>query len=139
MVYVLRRLLATIPVMTVVAVVVFMLIHLSPGDPAALIAGDLASGEDIEKLRVALGLDQPLWRQFAIWLGKLASGDLGISIFTHVPVTSLLAQRLEPTVSIALVTMAITMVVSVPLGTLAAYRAGSWVDRLVMLFSVLSF
>ena len=139
MVYVLRRLLATIPVMTVVAVVVFMLIHLSPGDPAALIAGDLASGEDIAKLRVALGLDQPLWRQFVIWLGKLASGDLGTSIFTHVPVTSLLAQRLEPTVSIALVTMAITMVVSVPLGTLAAYRAGSWVDRIVMLFSVLSF
>ena len=139
MVYVLRRLLATIPVMTVVAVVVFMLIHLSPGDPAALIAGDLASGEDIAKLRVALGLDQPLWRQFVIWLGKLASGDLGTSIFTHVPVTSLLVQRLEPTVSIALVTMAITMVVSVPLGTLAAYRAGSWVDRIVMLFSVLSF
>ena len=71
--YVLRRLLATIPVMTVVAVVVFMLIHLSPGDPAALIAGDLATGEDIEKLRVALGLDQPLWRQFTLWLGRRAT------------------------------------------------------------------
>jgi peptide/nickel transport system permease protein len=139
MVYVIRRLLATVPVMAVVAVVVFMLIHLSPGDPAALIAGDLATGEDIAKLRIALGLDQPLWRQFSIWLGKLASGDLGISIFTQVPVTSLLAQRLEPTISIAVLTMAITMVLSVPLGTLAAYRAGSWIDRLVMLFSVLSF
>lgn len=125
--------------MIVVAVVVFMLIHLSPGDPAALIAGDLATGEDIAKLRVALGLDQPLWRQFVLWLGRLAQGDLGTSIFTNVPVTGLLAQRLEPTLAIAVVTMAITMLVSVPLGTLAAYRAGSWVDRLVMLFSVLAF
>ena len=137
--FVVRRLLATIPVMIVVAVVVFMLIHLSPGDPAALIAGDLATGEDIAKLRVALGLDQPLWRQFVLWLGRLAQGDLGTSIFTNVPVTGLLAQRLEPTLAIAVVTMAITMLVSVPLGTLAAYRAGSWVDRLVMLFSVLAF
>jgi peptide/nickel transport system permease protein len=137
--YLLRRLVATLPVMAVVAVVVFLLIHLSPGDPAALIAGDLASGDDIEKLRVALGLDKPLWQQFMLWLGRLATGDLGISIFTQVPVTHLLAQRLEPTLSIAVLTMALTLVVAVPLGTLAAYRAGSWVDRLVMLFAVLAF
>ena len=90
--YLLRRLFATLPVMAVVAVVVFLLIHLSPGDPAALIAGDLATTEDIEKLRAALGLDQPLWRQFALWLGRVLSGDLGMSIFTQVPVTKLLAQ-----------------------------------------------
>jgi peptide/nickel transport system permease protein len=137
--YILRRFLSTLPVMAVVAVVVFLLIHLSPGDPAALIAGDLASVEDIEKLRAALGLDLPLWQQFAIWLGKLFTGDLGTSIFTQVPVTQLLGQRLEPTVSIAVLTMAITLVVAVPLGTLAAYRAGSWIDRLVMLFAVLAF
>jgi peptide/nickel transport system permease protein len=137
--YILRRLLATLPVMAVVAVVVFLLIHLSPGDPAALIAGDLATGEDIEKLRTALGLDQPLWQQFALWLGRLATGDLGISIFTQVPVTRLLAQRLEPTASIAALTMLLTLLVAVPLGTLAAYRAGSWIDRLVMLFAVLAF
>ncbi|RYF44404.1 MAG: ABC transporter permease, partial [Comamonadaceae bacterium] len=80
--FVLRRLLATLPVMGVVAVVVFMLIHLSPGDPAALIAGDLASGDDIAKLREALGLDKPLWQQFALWIGRLLTGDLGVSIFT---------------------------------------------------------
>lgn len=137
--YFLRRLAATFPVMAVVAVVVFLLIHLSPGDPAALIAGDLATGEDIAKLRVALGLDQPLWRQFALWLGRLATGDLGTSIFTQVPVSQLLGQRLEPTLSIAVLTMLLTLVVAVPLGTLAAYRAGSWIDRLVMLFAVLSF
>ena len=137
--YFLRRLLATLPVMAVVAVVVFMLIHLSPGDPAALIAGDLATEEDILKLRETLGLNQPLWQQFLGWLGRLATGDLGTSIFTNVPVSELLAQRLEPTLSIAALTMALTLVLAVPLGTVAAYRAGSWVDRSVMLFAVLSF
>ncbi len=137
--YFLRRLASTLPVMAVVAVVVFLLIHLSPGDPAALIAGDLATADDIAKLRTALGLDRPLAQQFLIWLGKLATGDLGTSIFTQVPVAQLLAQRLEPTLSIAVLTMGITLVVAVPLGTLAAHRAGSWIDRLVMLFAVLAF
>ena len=135
----LRRIAATLPVMAVVALLVFLLIHLSPGDPAALIAGDLASTDDIARLRTALGLDQPLWRQFALWAGRLAHGDLGTSIFTQVPVTELLAQRIEPTLSIALVTMAIAIVVAIPLGTLAAHRAGSWIDRAVMVFSVLAF
>ncbi|GAB7546348.1 ABC transporter permease [Cupriavidus sp. 8B] len=137
--YLLRRLAATLPVMAVVAIVVFLLIHLSPGDPAALIAGDLATVDDIAKLRGALGLDLPLWRQFVLWLGRLATGDLGTSIFTQVPVARLLAQRLEPTASIAALTMLLTLLVAVPLGTLAAYRAGSWIDRLVMLLAVLAF
>jgi len=137
--YFLRRLAATLPVMAVVAIVVFLLIHLSPGDPAALIAGDLATGEDIARLRTALGLDKPLWQQFTLWLGRLATGDLGTSIFTQVPVAELLGQRLEPTVSIAALTMLLTLLAAVPLGTLAAYRAGSWIDRLVMLFAVLAF
>src|SRR5690606_11474744 len=99
----------------------------SPGDPAALISDELATAEEIAELRVALGLDQPLWRQFAIWIGNIAQGDLGTSIFTNVPVTQLLAPRLEPTLSIALLTIALTMLTAVPLGTLAAYRAGSWI------------
>ncbi len=137
--YVLRRLAATLPVMAVVAVVVFLLIHLSPGDPAALIAGDLATTDDIDRLRTALGLDKPLPLQFVGWLGRILSGDLGTSIFTQVPVTQLLAQRLEPTLSIAVVTMTLAVLLSVPLGTIAAHRAGSWIDRAVMLFSVLAF
>jgi len=118
---------------------VVLLIHLSPGDPAALIAGDLATTEDIDKLRAALGLNLPLWQQFGLWIGKIFTGDLGTSIFTQVPVTQLLGQRLEPTVSIAALTMLITLVTAVPLGTLAAYCAGTWIDRLVMLFAVLAF
>src|SRR5450755_4616502 len=127
-----QRILATLPVMAVVALIVFLLIHLSPGDPAALIAGDLATTDDIARLRASLGLELPLWRQFGLWASKLAHGDLGTSIFTQVPVSELLAQRLEPTLSIALLTMALSLVLAIPLGTLAAYRAGSWVDRLVM-------
>jgi peptide/nickel transport system permease protein len=137
--HLLRRLLATLPVMAVVAVIDFLLIHLSPGDPAALIAGDTATVDDIALLRVSLGLNEPLWRQFALWAARLAKGDLGTSIFTQVPVAQLLAQRLEPTASIAVLTMAFALVVSIPLGLLAAYRAGSWIDRLVMLFAVLAF
>src|SRR6187399_1545579 len=134
-----RRIAATLPVMAVVAVIVFLLIHLSPGDPAALIAGDLATTDDIARLRSSLGLDLPLWNQFLIWVGKLARGDLGTSIFTQVPVTQLLAQRLEPTLSIALVTMTLSVLLAIPLGTLAAHKAGRWVDRAVMLFAVLAF
>ncbi len=137
--YLLRRIAATLPVMAVVALIVFLLIHLAPGDPAALIAGDLASADDIAKLRTALGLDEPLWRQFARWATRLLQGDFGTSIFTQMPVTALLAQRIEPTLSIAVLTMSLAVAVAVPLGTLAAYAAGRWIDRLVMLFAVLAF
>ncbi|HYG43947.1 MAG TPA: ABC transporter permease [Bordetella sp.] len=137
--YVIRRVLSVVPVMLVVAIIAFLLIHLSPGDPAALIAGDFATADDIARLRTALGLDEPLWRQFGLWAGRLLQGDLGTSIFTHVPVTHLLAQRVEPTLSIAVLTMSLSILIAIPLGVLAAYRAGSWVDRLVMLFAVLAF
>ncbi|OWT64047.1 ABC transporter permease [Candidimonas nitroreducens] len=137
--YILKRILAVIPVVVVVAVVVFLLIHLSPGDPAALIAGDFATTDDIAKLHEALGLNEPLWRQFMLWALKLLHGDLGTSIFTQTPVTQLLAQRLGPTVSIAVLTTLLSVVVAVPLGVLAAYLAGSWIDRLLMLFAVLAF
>ena len=103
--YLLRRLAATLPVMAVVAVVVFLLIHLSPGDPAALIAGDLATTDDIDRLRTALGLDKPLPQQFVGWLGRILSDDPGTSIFTHLPVTQFLARRLAPPLSIAVLTM----------------------------------
>jgi peptide/nickel transport system permease protein len=137
--YILRRLLATVPVMGMVAVIVFLLTHLAPGDPAALIAGDMATTDDIARLHAALGLDEPLWRQFMIWAGKVASGDLGTSIFTQVPVSALLQQRMEPTLSIAFLTISFAVVLAIPMGVLAAYRAGAWVDRLVMLFAVLAF
>ncbi len=137
--YVIRRVLATIPVMVVVAAFVFLMLRLSPGDPASVIAGDYATAEDIVRIREALGLNEPILVQFTKWIGNLAQGDLGISIFTNLPVTTLIGQRIEPTLMLTLTTIIFTVLVAVPLGTLAAWKAGSWIDRGVMLFSVAGF
>jgi|TARA_Y100001001_G_scaffold58912_1_gene55704 peptide/nickel transport system permease protein len=125
--------------MGVVALFVFLLLHLSPGDPATVIAGDYASPADIARIRAQLGLDQPLYIQFTNWLAQLSRGDLGISIFSNLPVSQLIHQRVEPTLSLALLTLFIAISVAVPLGILAAWKAGTWVDRTVMAFSVLGF
>ena len=137
--YLLRRILATIPVMLVVTVFVFALLRLAPGDPAALIAGDNATTDDIDRVRAALGLDKPILVQLGIWVGSLLSGDLGTSIYSKLPVTHLIAQRLEPTLLLALTTLIVAVSLAVPLGVLAAWKAGTWVDRGVMLFAVLGF
>lgn len=137
--FILKRFLSTIPVMAVVAIFVFLLLHLSPGDPATVIAGDYASPEDIARIRARLGLDQPLHIQFFSWVGRILQGDLGISIFSNLPVAQLIAQRLEPTIALSLVTLAFAILVAVPLGVLAAWKAGSLLDRTVMGFAVVGF
>ena len=137
--YILRRLLATLPVMGVVAVVVFMLLHLTPGDPATVIAGDYARPEDIARIRAKLGLDQPLHWQFLTWIGAVLQGDLGESIFSNLPVSKLIAQRIEPTLALSISTTIFAVAVAVPMGVFAAWKAGTWVDRSVMLFAVLGF
>ena len=134
--YIFKRIFMTVPVMVVVALFVFLLLRLSPGDPAAVIAGDYATAEDVQKIREKLGLSEPIFVQFVTWLGSLIQGDLGTSIFSNKPVTELIGQRLEPTLMLALTTIIFSILVAVPLGTIAAFRAGSWIDRLVMLFSV---
>ncbi len=137
--FIARRALATIPVMAVVAIFVFLLLHLGPGDPAAIIAGDYASPADIERIRARLGLDDPLYVQFANWIGRLAQGDLGVSIFSNLPVSKLIAQRIEPTLALSIFTLIIAITVAVPLGVVAAWRSGSWIDRGVMGFAVAGF
>lgn len=137
--YILKRILATVPVMGFVALFVFLMLRLSPGDPAAVIAGDYATTEDIIRIRENLGLNEPIIVQFTTWIGQLVQGDLGISIFTNLPVTTLISQRLEPTIMLTLTTIIFTIVVAVPLGTLAAWKQGSLIDRAVMLFSVAGF
>ncbi|MEM1266165.1 MAG: ABC transporter permease [Pseudomonadota bacterium] len=134
--YILKRILMTIPVMGVVALFVFLLLRLAPGDPAAVIAGDYATAEDVARIRAQLGLSDPIVVQFGTWLGALLQGDLGTSIFSQKPVAELIVQRIEPTLLLATTTIVFAILVAVPLGTIAAYRAGSWVDRAVMLFSV---
>ncbi len=137
--YVVRRILATIPVMAVVALFVFCLLHLSPGDPAAIIAGDTATPSDIARIHKALGLDEPLYMQFGSWVWGLLHGDLGISIFTNLPVTTLIAQRVEPTLVLTISTIVVSVAAAIPMGVLAAWKAGSWIDRSVMVFAVLGF
>jgi peptide/nickel transport system permease protein len=137
--FILGRLVATIPVMCVVATVVFLLLRLSPGDPATILAGDAASPEQIAAIRTRLGLDQPILVQFAEWMWRLLQGDLGTSIISNQPVTKLIGERLEPTLALAITTIIFAVAVAVPLGVLAAWRHGSWIDRSVMALSVLGF
>ena len=134
-----RRLLATLPVLGVVAVLVFLMLRLTPGDPAAVLAGDQATTEQIAMIRANLGLDRSIPEQFVIWLGHLLQGDLGQSYYYKLPVTELIAQRLEPTLSLAVVTITLAVLIAVPLGVVAAWRFGGWLDRGVMAFSVMGF
>lgn len=137
--YVLRRLGATIVVMAVVAFFVFSLLYLTPGDPAAVIAGDIATDEDIRRIRLSLGLDDPFFVRFGNWVWALFHGDLGTSIFTNLPVSTLIMQRVEPTLSLTFCTLIVSLLLSVPLGTIAAARAGSFLDKVVMGISVVGF
>jgi peptide/nickel transport system permease protein len=136
--FILSRILATLPVMGFVALIVFLMLRIS-GDPAAILAGDTASLDQIEKVRQSLGLDRPVAVQFFEWAGRLIRFDLGTSLFTGLPVATLIGQRLEPTFVLATTTILFSIAVAVPLGVVAAWRAGTWVDRAVMLFSVVGF
>ncbi|BBK42104.1 ABC transporter permease [Allostella vacuolata] len=137
--YLIRRILAVIPVMTVVAVVVFLILHLNPDDPAAIIAGDQATAADIENIRRQLGLDRPVYIQFFEWVARLVRGDLGSSIFLERPVLHLILERVEPTLALAISTTIFSVVLALPLGVLAAWKAGSWIDQAIMAVAVLAF
>jgi peptide/nickel transport system permease protein len=138
-IYVIKRLLGIVPVMGVVAVFVFLLLHLTPGDPAVILAGDFGTEENIERIRISLGLDRPIYEQFVIWVTRLLQGDLGESIMSRLPVTYLIMQRLEPTLVLASTTIIFAVILAVPMGILAGWKSGLWADRIVMVFSVLGF
>ncbi len=137
--YLIKRLLSTIPVMAFVGLFVFSLLYLAPGDPAAIIAGDQATQADVERIRAGLGLDRPFLIRFGEWAWGIVHGDLGISIFTGPPVLDLIKQRIAPTVSLMIVTFIFAVSVAVPLGVMAAWKAGSWIDRGVTTFAVMGF
>src|ERR1700760_3706127 len=137
--YVGRRILSTLPVMAIVALFVFSLLYIAPGDPAAVIAGDQASPADVERIRASLGLDRPFLVQFGSWVWRILHGDLGTSIFTNLPVSSMIGQRMEPTLSLMIVTLLLTLVIAVPLGVVAAWKAGTFIDRAIMTFAVFGF
>jgi len=137
--YLARRVLATIPVMAIVAVLVFSMLRLTPGDPAAIIAGAAATSQDIVDIRARLGLDRSIVAQFFLWIGNVLSGNLGESFFFKKPVAELVADRIGPTFALATTTIVFSVIVAVPLGVIAAWKQGRWIDRLVMGFSVLGF
>ena len=139
LIYIVKRLIATIPVMAVVAVVVFMLVRLTTGDPAAIIAGDSGTSADVAAIRAKLGLDRPIVEQFGIWITRVVRGDFGESFFFKKTVAELIVERLEPTVALSIITLVIAVLAAVPLGVLAACKRGTWVDRFVMGLSVLGF
>lgn len=137
--FIARRIIATIPVMGIVALFVFSLLYIAPGDPAVVIAGDQATPQDVERIRVSLGLDRPFLERFGEWSWRILQGDLGTSMFTGMPVTQLIGQRLEPTLSLMVLTLLLSILVAVPIGVLAAWKAGTWIDRAVMGFAVFGF
>jgi peptide/nickel transport system permease protein len=137
--YIARRILATIPVVTVVAVFVFLLLRLTGGDPAAIIAGDSATTQQVAEIRVKLGLERPIIEQFVIWVGRIVRGDFGESFFFKKQVAELIRDRLEPTAALAVCTLLLAVAVAVPLGVVAAAMRGTWIDRAVMGFAVLGF
>ena len=137
--YTLRRVLATIPVMLLVALFVFSLLYIAPGDPAAIIAGDQATPEDVMRIRASLGLDRPFVVRFGEWIWHVLQGDLGVSIFTNLPVTHMIGQRIEPTMSLMVLTLFLSLITAIPMGVLAAWKHGTWIDRLVMCTAVFGF
>ncbi len=137
--YLAQRLLTTIPVLLIVSVFIFSLIHVAPGDPASFMAGDEARPEQIARIRQKLGLDEPIYKQLGLYYVDIFRGDLGESVFTKFDVTELIRQRLEPTVSIATFAMLLAILISIPSGVLAAWKANSWIDRAVMVFAVFGF
>jgi peptide/nickel transport system permease protein len=137
--YALRRIVATIPVMGVVAFFVFSLLYIAPGDPAAVIAGDQATPADVERIRQSLGLDRPFLVRFGEWVWQILHGDLGTSIFTNLPVTTMIEQRFEPTLSLMAITLCFAICVAIPVGVVAASKAGTWIDHFIMALAVLGF
>jgi peptide/nickel transport system permease protein len=125
--------------MGVVALFVFLLLRLTPGDPAAIIAGDNATAEQLDRIRTQLGLNEPLYTQFFSWVWRLLHGDFGTSLISNVPVLQMVNQRIEPSLSIALCVMLVSILVAIPLGVIAAWKHGTWIDRFVMALSVVGF
>lgn len=137
--YIGRRLLATLPVMGIVALIVFAILRLTPGDPAAIIAGDEATSAQLEVIRQNMGLDKPIYTQFFLWADRLSHGDLGVSLLSGTSVSGMIADRVGPSLALGISTIIITVVVAIPLGVIAAWRRGKLTDRMVMIFSVFGF
>ena len=137
--YIVMRVLSTIPVIGAVGIITFSMLHIAPGNPAYIIAGEEASLDVVRKIEKQLGFDRPFMVQFGVWVGKLFKGDLGKSVFSQLPVGKLMLPRIQPTLSLGIQVIVLSMLLGVPMGIIAAWKAGRAADRSLMLFAVLGF
>jgi len=128
--YATKRLLTLIPTLLAASLLIFLFIHLIPGDPAAVLLGDTATPEEIAALTARMGLDQPIWKQYGLWLGNVLQGDLGTSLFFREPVLSVIAEGAETSILLASMTMLWIVLIGIPVGVLSASFHGSWIDSL---------
>jgi len=135
--YLARRVVHLLPVMLVVVTIVFFLIHLIPGDPAAIMAGTDATSEDVAKMRHLMGLDRPLYEQYGIWLLRTLQGDLGNSIFLGRPVAVAILERLEPTILLTAFSLIVALLIGIPAGVLSGVHPNTWLDKLMMVIAIL--
>ena len=134
--FIAKRIISVIPVLIIVSIVIFSLIHLVPGDPATAMLGDLATEEDIAALRIRMGLDKPLIEQYFIWIGNIFHGDFGMSVVNNETVGSLIISHIRPTISLAIYALVIAAVIAIPLGMIASRKKGSAVDHVVSVISL---
>ena len=137
--YIVMRVLSTIPVIGAVGVITFSMLHIAPGNPAYIIAGDEASLDVVKKIEKQMGFDRPFIVQFGVWAGKLVRGDLGKSVFSQLPVGKLMLPRIQPTLSLGIQVIVLSMLLGVSMGIIAAWKTGGAADRTLMLFAVLGF
>src|ERR1700736_6869016 len=135
--YVVRRLLQFVPVLVIVTIVVFLMVRLIPGDPAAALLGPQAQPEQIARLRATMGLERPLWVQYSIWVNRMLRGDFGESFINGFPISQLISTKLPATLELSVSALAVATVVSVPLGITSALRRGSWPDHLATAYTSL--
>ncbi len=135
--YFARRLLQYLPVLALVSVFVFVLVRLIPGDPASVMLGPTATEEQIKLLRIDMGLEQPIWNQYVLWIQRLLGGDFGTSFINRFPVADLIWRRMPATIELAVVAIVLALAVSIPAGIIAALRQGRMADHLIVIFSSL--
>ena len=135
--YIFKRVLAVIPILIFVGIATFSLVHIAPGDAANIMAGDYAGPDDVKLIRAELGLDKPVATQFVEWASRTLRGDFGKSIYSGRTVAELVSQRLEPTISLTIVGGILAVLLGIPLGVFAAWRAGSRWDRGIQIFAAM--
>ena len=135
--YVIKRVLAVIPVLIFVGLITFSLVHLAPGDAANIMAGDYAGPDDVKLIRKELGLDKPIHTQFVEWIGRTIRGDLGRSIYSGISVGELVKQRMGATISLTVSGGVLALVIGIPLGVLAAWKSGTILDRIIQIWAAL--